>query len=93
MNEKNQKVLRGIVIAILAIVFAAFVVMYLSGQIGEFSGFTGEVSSPESSVLSEIHAAASQDEEFSVPASVPENSAETSSLDVTGGVSSAESSV
>ena len=48
MNEKNQKVLRGIVIAILAIVFVAFVIMYLSGQIGEFSGFTGEVSRPES---------------------------------------------
>lgn len=44
MNDKNQKVLKGIVIAVLGVVFAAFVVMYLTGRVGEISGFTSDTS-------------------------------------------------
>lgn len=52
MNEKSEKILRGIVIAILAIVFAAFAVLYLTGKIGDISGFTGGDSSEAGSAAS-----------------------------------------
>lgn len=72
MNEKNQKVLRGIVIAILGVVFAAFVVMYLTGKLGDFSGFTNEppASSAPPAALSEPAAAAPQSSVISSSASV-----------------------
>lgn len=78
MNEKNQKVLRGIVIAILAVVFAAFVIMYLTGQVGEFSGFIDESSAssvPEAavSVIASVSSPAAEPAAASVPNSTGES--------------------
>lgn len=42
MNDKNQKVLRGVVIAVLSIAFVVFVILYLTGRVGDISGFTSE---------------------------------------------------
>lgn len=69
MNDKNQKVLRGIAIAVLGVVFAAFVILYLTGRIGEFSGFTNET--PESSVPAAVSANAPV---VSQIASIPDSS-------------------
>lgn len=46
MNDKNQKVLRDVVITVLAIAFVVFVILYLTGRVGDISGFTSET--PES---------------------------------------------
>lgn len=73
MNEKNQKVIRGVVIAVLAVAFAAFVVMYLTGRVGEISGFTSE--SSESSAQS-VPAVIAQGSAVSVVTSAPESSPE-----------------
>lgn len=74
MNDKNQKVLRGVGIAVLAVSLAAFVVMYLTGRVGEISGFTSET--PESSVAS-VPAVIAQGSAVSAvisePASIPES--------------------
>lgn len=71
MNDKNQKVLRGVVIAVLAVAFAAFVVMYLTGRVGEISGFTSEV--PESSAPVVIAQGSAVSVETSAPESEPES--------------------
>lgn len=78
MNDKNQKVLRGIVIAILGVVFAAFVIMYLTGQVGEFSGFTSETASDPVVAASVNAPAASQSAVVSEESSVTGSSAESS---------------
>lgn len=98
MNEKNQKVLRGIAIAVLGVVLAAFVILYLTGKIGDFSGFTNETS--ESSVPTAVSAnapvvsqnasvpAASQSDLISEVSSVAESSAVSSELNVVSSESS-----
>lgn len=77
MNDKNQKVIRGVVIAVLAVAFAAFVVMYLTGRVGEISGFTSE---PSESLAGSVPALMAQGSAVSVtssaPESVPESTAE-----------------
>lgn len=99
MNDKNQKVIRGIVIAVLAVVFAAFVVLYLTGKIGEFSGFTGETSgssAPAAAVSVNAPAASqsvnstpsSQSADSSGEASTPSSSLELNVSTGSGNVSS-----
>lgn len=97
MNEKSEKILRGIVIAILAIVFAVFAVLYLTGKIGDISGFTGGDSSEAGSAASyqsaDSSVVSSGSSESSVTvsnvSSVPESSQSTA---VSSANSSAESS-
>lgn len=99
MNDKNQKVLRGIAIAVLGVVFAAFVILYLTGRIGEFSGFTNET--PESSAPAAVSANAPVvSQTASVPASsqsdlnpVISSVAESSVISSTSSVVSSTSSV
>lgn len=73
MNDKNQKVIRGVVIAVLAIAFAAFVVMYLTGRVGEISGFTSETPESSATSLPAVSAVISQGSAVSVVTSVPES--------------------
>lgn len=73
MNDKNQKVLRGVVIAALAVAFVAFVILYLTGRVGDISGFTSESSAAV--VNAPI---ASQSAVVSTEASTQISSAETS---------------
>lgn len=69
--ENKQKVLRGIVIAVLGVVFAAFVIMYLTGQIGDISGFTSEIPESSDSLAEVIAPIASQSAVSSTEASEP----------------------
>lgn len=69
MNDKNQKVLRNVVITALSIAFVVFVILYLTGRVGDISGFTSET--PESSVSSAV---------VSTEASTQISSSETSEL-------------
>lgn len=73
MNNKNQKVIRGVVIAALAVAFAAFVVMYLTGRVGEISGFTSETPESSATSLPAVSAVIAQGSAVSVVTSVPES--------------------
>lgn len=76
MNDKNQKVLRGVVIAALAVAFVAFVILYLTGRVGDISGFTSESSESSATVVNAP--IASQSAVVSTEASTQISSAETS---------------
>lgn len=82
MNDKNQKVLRNVVITVLSIAFVVFVILYLTGRVGDISGFTSEP--PESTSKSSAAVVnapiASQSAVVSTEASTQISSSETSEL-------------
>lgn len=80
MNDKNQKVLRDVVITALSIAFVVFVILYLTGRVGDISGFTSESSeSTSESTATVVNAPiASQSAVVSTEASTQISSAETS---------------
>lgn len=87
MNDKKQKVLRGVVIAILAVVFGVFVILYLTGKVGDFSGFTSEPPESSAEVIAPISSqGAAVSTQTSKPVSVI--SSVTSSTDTPDDISS-----
>lgn len=76
MNDKNQRALRGVVIAVLAIAFAVFVILYLTGRVGDISGFTSEIPESSDSLAEVIAPIASQSASASTEASITVESSE-----------------